>query len=273
MQELKEVIEKAYERRAEITPRNVEASLRDAVDAVIDQLDRGELRVAEKKSRDWVVNEWVKKAVLLAFRIQDNNFLKGGFTNYFDKFPSKYAAFNVRDFRDSGVRVVPPASARKGAYIAPGIVLMPSYVNLGAYVDSGTTIETWVTVGACAQIGKNVTLSPGVGIGGVLEPASARPTIVEDNCFIGSRSEVAEGVIVGEGSVLAMGVFLGQSTRIYHRETGEVTYGRVPPGSVVVPGSLPSADGRYSLYAAVIVKQVDEKTRARVGVHELLRTV
>ena len=273
MQELKEVIEKAYERRAEITPRNVEASLRDAVDAVIDQLDRGELRVAEKKSRDWVVNEWVKKAVLLAFRIQDNNFLKGGFTNYFDKFPSKYAAFNVRDFRDSGVRVVPPASARKGAYIAPGIVLMPSYVNIGAYVDSGTTIETWVTVGACAQIGKNVTLSPGVGIGGVLEPASARPTIVEDNCFIGSRSEVAEGVIVGEGSVLAMGVFLGQSTRIYHRETGEVTFGRVPPGSVVVPGSLPSADGRYSLYAAVIVKQVDEKTRARVGVHELLQTL
>ena len=273
MSDLKDTIEKAYERRAEITPRNVEALLKEAVDTVIDKLDKGELRVAEKQGGDWVVNEWVKKAVLLAFRIADNNFMKGGFTNYFDKIPAKYAGFNARDFRDSGVRVVPPASARKGAYIAPGVVLMPSYVNIGAHVDSGTMVDTWATVGSCAQIGKNVHLSGGVGIGGVLEPVQARPTIIEDNCFIGARAEVVEGVIVGEGSVISMGVFIGQSTRIYNRETGEIAYGRVPPGSVVVSGNLPSSDGRYSLYAAIIVKQVDEKTRSKVGINELLRNI
>jgi len=273
MSDLKDTIEKAYERRAEITPRNVEALLKEAVDTVIDKLDKGELRVAEKQGGDWVVNEWVKKAVLLAFRIADNNFMKGGFTNYFDKIPAKYAGYNARDFRDAGVRVVPPASARKGAYIAPGVVLMPSYVNIGAHVDSGTMVDTWATVGSCAQIGKNVHLSGGVGIGGVLEPVQARPTIIEDNCFIGARAEVVEGVIVGEGSVISMGVFIGQSTRIYNRETGEIAYGRVPPGSVVVSGNLPSSDGRYSLYAAIIVKQVDEKTRSKVGINELLRNI
>ena len=273
MSDLKDTIEKAYERRAEITPRNVEALLKEAVDTVIDKLDKGELRVAEKQGGDWVVNEWVKKAVLLAFRIADNNFMKGGFTNYFDKIPAKYAGFNARDFRDSGVRVVPPASARRGAYIAPGVVLMPSYVNIGAHVASGTMVDTWATVGSCAQIGKNVHLSGGVGIGGVLEPVQARPTIIEDNCFIGARAEVVEGVVVGEGSVISMGVFIGQSTRIYNRETGEIAYGRVPPGSVVVSGNLPSSDGRYSLYAAIIVKQVDEKTRSKVGINELLRNI
>ena len=273
MSDLKDTIEKAYERRAEITPRNVEALLKEAVDTVIDKLDKGELRVAEKQGGDWVVNEWVKKAVLLAFRIADNNFMKGGFTNYFDKIPAKYAGYNARDFRDAGVRVVPPASARKGAYIAPGVVLMPSYVNIGAHVASGTMVDTWATVGSCAQIGKNVHLSGGVGIGGVLEPVQARPTIIEDNCFIGARAEVVEGVIVGEGSVISMGVFIGQSTRIYNRETGEIAYGRVPPGSVVVSGNLPSSDGRYSLYAAIIVKQVDEKTRSKVGINELLRNI
>ena len=273
MSDLKDTIEKAYERRAEITPRNVEALVKEAVDAVIDKLDKGELRVAEKQGGDWVVNEWVKKAVLLAFRIADNNFMKGGFTNYFDKIPAKYAGYNARDFRDAGVRVVPPASARKGAYIAPGVVLMPSYVNIGAHVDSGTMVDTWATVGSCAQIGKNVHLSGGVGIGGVLEPVQARPTIIEDNCFIGARAEVVEGVVVGEGSVISMGVFIGQSTRIYNRETGEIADGRVPPGSVVVSGNLPSSDGRYSLYAAIIVKQVDEKTRSKVGINELLRNI
>jgi len=247
--------------------------VKEAVDAVIDKLDKGELRVAEKQGGDWVVNEWVKKAVLLAFRITDNSFLKGGFTNYFDKIPAKYAGFNARDFRDSGVRVVPPASARKGAYIAPGVVLMPSYVNIGARVESGTMVDTWATVGSCAQIGKNVHLSGGVGIGGVLEPVQARPTIIEDNCFIGARAEVVEGVVVGEGSVISMGVFIGQSTRIYNRETGEILYGRIPPGSVVVSGNLPSSDGKYSLYAAIIVKQVDEKTRSKVGINELLRNI
>jgi 2,3,4,5-tetrahydropyridine-2-carboxylate N-succinyltransferase len=273
MQDLKDTIEKAYERRAEITPRNVETLVKEAVDAVIDQLDRGELRVAEKRDGDWVVNEWIKKAVLLAFRIEDNTFLKGGFTNYFDKIPAKFGSYNARDFRDAGVRVVPPASARRGAYIAPGVVLMPSYVNIGAHVDTGTMVDTWATVGSCAQVGKNVHLSGGVGIGGVLEPVQARPTIIEDNCFIGARSEVVEGVVVGEGSVISMGVYLGQSTRIYNRETGEVSYGRVPPGSVVVSGNLPSSDGRYSLYAAVIVKQVDERTRSKVGINELLRNI
>jgi 2,3,4,5-tetrahydropyridine-2-carboxylate N-succinyltransferase len=206
------IIEKAFERRADITPRNVETLVRDAVLETIDRLDRGELRVAEKHDSDWVVNDWVKKAVLLSFRIEDNQFIKGGFTNYYDKVPSKYADANSRDFRESGVRIVPPATARRGSYIAPSCVLMPSYVNIGAYVDSGTMVDTWATVGSCAQIGKNVHLSGGVGIGGVLEPVQAAPTIIEDDCFIGARSEIVEGVIVGQGAVISMGVYIGQST-------------------------------------------------------------
>jgi len=273
MSNLQGIIEEAYERRAEITPRNVETHVKEAVLEAIDLLDRGTMRVAEKINGTWVTNMWLKKAVLLSFRIEDNLFIKGGFTNYYDKVSSKYADYNSRQFREEGVRVVPPATARKGAYIAPSVVLMPSYVNIGAYVDSGTMVDTWSTVGSCAQIGKNVHLSGGVGIGGVLEPLQASPTIIEDNCFIGARSEVVEGVIVEEGSVISMGVYIGQSTRIYDRATGEILYGRIPAGSVVVSGSLPSADGKYSLYCAVIVKKVDEKTRSKVGINELLRDI
>ncbi|MBF0255103.1 MAG: 2,3,4,5-tetrahydropyridine-2,6-dicarboxylate N-succinyltransferase [Gammaproteobacteria bacterium] len=273
MSDIQQLIVDAFEHRAEITPRNVDTAVRDAVAEAIELLDKGEIRVAEKRDGDWVVNDWVKKAVLLSFRINDNEFIKGGFTNYYDKVPSKYADYNSREFRDGGVRVVPPATARKGSYIAPSCVLMPSYVNIGAYVDSGTMVDTWATVGSCAQIGKNVHLSGGVGIGGVLEPLQAAPTIIEDNCFIGARSEVVEGVIVEEGSVISMGVYIGQSTRIYNRETGEILYGRIPAGSVVVSGNLPSADGKYSLYCAVIVKQVDEKTRSKVSINELLRDI
>ena len=273
-QDLQAAIEAAFENRADITPRSADPALREAVNETIHLLDNGTLRVAERQSvGNWKVNEWLKKAVLLSFRINDNEFMKGGFTNYFDKVPSKYADANSRELRESGVRVVPPASARRGSYIAPGVVLMPSYVNLGAYVDSGTMVDTWATVGSCAQIGKNVHLSGGVGIGGVLEPLQAAPTIIEDNCFIGARSEVVEGVIVEEGSVISMGVYIGQSTRIFDRETGEVLYGRVPAGSVVVSGNLPSKDGSYSLYCAVIVKKVDEKTRSKVGINELLRDI
>ncbi len=273
MSDMQNIIEEAFERRADITPRTVDTLVRDAVMETIDQIDAGTLRVAQPSDDGWVVNEWVKKAVLLSFRINDNEFLKGGFTNYYDKVPSKYADYNAREFRESGVRVVPPASVRKGAYIAPSCVLMPSYVNIGAYVDSGTMVDTWATVGSCAQIGKNVHLSGGVGIGGVLEPLQAAPTIIEDNCFIGARSEVVEGVIVEKGSVISMGVYIGQSTRIYDRENDEVLYGRVPAGSVVVSGNLPSKDGKYSLYCAVIVKRVDEKTLSKVGINELLRDI
>ena len=273
MTDLKQVIEDAFEHRAEITPRTVDTHVKEYVTEAIRLLDSGELRVAEKIDGNWVVNEWLKKAVLLSFRINDNEFMKGGFTNYFDKVTSKYSEYNARDFRDAGVRVVPPASVRKGSYIAPSVVLMPSYVNIGAYVDSGTMVDTWATVGSCAQIGKNVHLSGGVGIGGVLEPLQAAPTIIEDNCFIGARSEVVEGVIVEEGSVISMGVYIGQSTKIYDRETGEVTYGRIPAGSVVVSGNLPSKDGSYSLYCAVIVKKVDAKTLSKVGINELLRDI
>ena len=273
MSDIQTTIEEAFERRADITPRNVETHVKDAVLEAIEMLDSGKARVAEKKGGDWVVNEWLKKAVLLYFRIEDNEFIKGGFTNYYDKVPSKYADMSTRDFREGGVRVVPPATARKGSFIAPSTVLMPSYVNIGAYVDSGTMVDTWATVGSCAQIGKNVHLSGGVGIGGVLEPLQAAPTIIEDNCFIGARSEIVEGVIVEEGSVISMGVYIGQSTKIYDRETGEIHYGRVPAGSVVVSGNLPSKDGKYSLYCAVIVKKVDEKTRGKVGLNELLRDI
>lgn len=273
MSDLQKIIETAFEQRADITPRNVETHVKEAVSEAINLLDRGSLRVAEKKDGAWVVNQWLKKAVLLSFRIEDNQFMKGGFTNYYDKVAPKYADYNSRDFRENNVRVVPPAAVRKGAYLAPGVVLMPSYVNIGAYVDSGTMVDTWATVGSCAQIGKNVHLSGGVGIGGVLEPLQASPTIIEDNCFIGARSEVVEGVIVEEGSVISMGVYIGQSTRIFNRMTGEITYGRIPAGSVVVSGNLPSKDGSYSLYCAVIVKQVDEKTRSKVGINELLRDI
>ena len=271
--DLKNVIEQAFEKRAEITPLRVDTMVKEAVDETIRMLDKGELRVAEKRDGGWVVNEWLKKAVLLSFRIEDNTFMKGGFTNYFDKVAPKYAEYNSRDFRADNVRVVPPATVRRGAYIAPSVVLMPSYVNIGAYVDSGTMVDTWATVGSCAQIGKNVHLSGGVGIGGVLEPLQAAPTIIEDNCFIGARSEVVEGVIVEEGSVISMGVYIGMSTRIYNRMTDEITYGRIPAGSVVVSGNLPSSEGKYSLYCAVIVKQVDEKTRSKVGINQLLRDI
>ncbi len=266
-----ETINEAFERRADITPRNVESHVKEAVQEAIDLLDSGRARVAEKTGATWTVNDWLKKAVLLSFRIEDNHFLKGGFTNYYDKVASKFADCNARDFRANGVRVVPPAAARYGAYIAPGVVLMPSYVNIGAYVDSGTMVDTWATVGSCAQIGKNVHLSGGVGIGGVLEPVQAAPTIIEDDCFIGARSEIVEGVVVERGAVISMGVYIGQSTKIYNRMTGEVSYGRVPAGAVVVPGSMPAANGKYSLYCAVIIKQVDDKTRSKVGINELLR--
>ena len=273
MPQLQAIIEEAFERRADITPRNVDAQLKETIDTVIEYLDKGKLRVAEKIDGQWVTHQWVKKAVLLSFRIEDNAFIKGGFTNYFDKVPSKFADYNSKEFREGGFRVVPPAAARRGAYIAKNVVLMPSYVNIGGYVDEATMVDTWATVGSCAQIGRNVHLSGGVGIGGVLEPVQANPTIIEDNCFIGARSEIVEGVIVEEGSVISMGVFIGQSTKIYDRETGEVHYGRVPAGSVVVSGSLPSSDGKYSLYCAVIVKKVDAKTLGKVGINELLRGI
>ncbi|MCB5195010.1 2,3,4,5-tetrahydropyridine-2,6-dicarboxylate N-succinyltransferase [Deefgea salmonis] len=273
MNHLQAIIETAFENRADITPSNVSTDLRVAVNEVIAALDQGQLRVAEKIDGHWLTHQWIKKAVLLSFRINDNVVLDGGCTQFFDKVPSKFADYTEEDFRAGGFRVVPNAIARKGAYIGKNVVLMPSYVNIGAFVDEGTMVDTWATVGSCAQIGKNVHLSGGVGIGGVLEPLQAGPTIIEDNCFIGARSEVVEGVIVEEGSVISMGVYIGQSTRIYDRETGEVTYGRIPAGSVVVSGNLPSADGKYSLYCAVIVKKVDAKTRSKVGINELLRGI
>ncbi|MEO8385176.1 MAG: 2,3,4,5-tetrahydropyridine-2,6-dicarboxylate N-succinyltransferase [Betaproteobacteria bacterium] len=269
------VIERAWENRANINPQSADADTRSAVDRVINLLDGGHLRVAEKIDGQWVTHQWLKKAVLLSFRLADNAVIGDGTADgarYFDKVPTKFANYSDADFRAGGFRVVPPAVARRGAFIAKNVVLMPSYVNIGAYVDEGTMVDTWATVGSCAQIGKNVHLSGGVGIGGVLEPLQANPTIIEDNCFIGARSEVVEGVIIGEGSVISMGVFIGQSTKIYNRDTGEFSYGKVPPYSVVVSGSLPSADGRYSLYCAVIVKQVDAQTRAKTGINELLRS-
>jgi 2,3,4,5-tetrahydropyridine-2-carboxylate N-succinyltransferase len=268
---LQSTIEAAFERRADITPSNADASLLRAIEDTIDLLDSGRARVAEKKNGQWVVNEWLKKAVLLHFRTHDNKVVDAGYTRFFDKVPLKYENATEEQLREGGVRVVPHAIARRGAYIAPNVVLMPSYVNVGAYVDSGTMVDTWVTVGSCAQIGKNVHLSGGVGIGGVLEPLQAAPTIIEDDCFIGARSEVVEGVIVERGAVLSMGVFIGQGTRIYDRATGKVYRGRVPAGSVVVPGTLPSEDGRYGLYCAIIVKQVDAQTLSKTSINELLR--
>jgi len=270
-QPVQTLIENAWEKRTELSPSSSPADVKGAVKRVLADLDAGKLRVAEKKDGEWVVHQWVKKAVLLSFRLRDNEIMQGGYTHYFDKVDSKFARFTQADFAAGGYRVVPPAAARHGAYIAKNVVLMPSYVNVGAYVDEGTMVDTWATVGSCAQIGKGVHLSGGVGIGGVLEPLQANPTIIEDNCFIGARSEIVEGVIVGEGSVVSMGVYIGQSTKIYNRMTGEVSYGRIPPGSVVVSGNLPGGDGRYSLYCAVIIKQVDAKTRAKTGINELLR--
>ena len=273
MSELQSIIEQAFENRADITPANVEPGIKQAVLDAIDLLDSGEARVAELTADGWQVNEWLKKAVLLSFRIRDNQIMPGGFTQYYDKVDSKFDGLSTEQHAASGVRVVPPAVARRGAFVASGVVMMPCYVNIGAYVDSGTMVDTWATVGSCAQIGKNVHLSGGVGIGGVLEPLQASPTIIEDNCFIGARSEIVEGVIVEKNSVISMGVYIGQSTRIYNRETDEISYGRVPAGSVVVSGNLPSDDGKYSLYCAVIVKQVDEKTRGKVGINDLLRNI
>ena len=268
---LETIIEQAFELRSEISPATVTPELREAVEESLQLLDSGQARVAEPTPAGWVVHQWLKKAVLLSFRINDNRVMDGGETRYFDKVEPKFGSFSPDDFRRTGARVVPPAAVRRGAYIAPNVVLMPSFVNIGAFVDSGTMVDTWATVGSCAQIGKNVHLSGGVGIGGVLEPLQAAPTIIEDDCFIGARSEVVEGVIVERGSVISMGVYIGQSTKIYNRLTGEVSYGRIPAGSVVVSGNLPAKDGSHSLYCAVIIKQVDERTRGKVGINELLR--
>ncbi len=268
---LMDTIDAAWEARTTLSPTNAPKDIVDAVHRVIGDLDRGAIRVAEKINGNWVTHQWIKKAVLLSFRLKDNQPVRSGDLQFFDKVETKFAKFQDSDFKAAGVRVVPPATARHGAFIGKNVVLMPSYVNIGAYVDEGTMVDTWATVGSCAQIGKNVHLSGGVGIGGVLEPLQANPTIIEDNCFIGARSEIVEGVIVEENAVLSMGVFIGQSTKIFDRQTGEITYGRVPSGAVVVPGSLPSADGRYSLACAVIVKRVDAQTRAKTGINELLR--
>jgi 2,3,4,5-tetrahydropyridine-2,6-dicarboxylate N-succinyltransferase len=270
-QKLEALIDLAWEGRAKLTPLNA-PEVRDAVEQVIKGLNNGSLRVAERQSvGEWKVNQWVKKAVLLSFRLSDNKVVRAGELGFYDKVPTKFAHLDEAQMRATGVRVVPPAVARRGSYLAKNVVLMPSFVNIGAYVDEGTMVDAWATVGSCAQIGKNVHLSGGVGIGGVLEPLQANPTIIEDNCFIGARSEVVEGVIVEENSVISMGVYIGQSTKIYDRATGEVSYGRIPAGSVVVSGNLPSADGKYSLYCAVIVKRVDAQTRAKTSINELLR--
>jgi 2,3,4,5-tetrahydropyridine-2-carboxylate N-succinyltransferase len=268
---IERTIEAAWENRSQLSAGNADKATRDAVEAAIAGLDDGSLRVAEPSDDGWVVNEWLKKAVLLSFRLNDNVVVEAGYTRFYDKVPSKYAGFSAEDFAAGGTRVVPDAVVRRGAYIAPDVVLMPSFVNIGAHVGAGSMVDTWATVGSCAQIGKNVHLSGGAGIGGVLEPLQATPTIIEDDCFIGARSEIVEGVVVERGSVIAMGVFISQSTRIFDRESGEIHHGRVPAGSVVVPGSLPSIDGRYSLACAVIVKRVDAKTRAKTGINELLR--
>jgi len=273
--DLEAAIEAAWEARDGITPSTGGAP-REAVEATLEALDSGALRVAERGADGtWHVNQWAKKAVLLGFRLKDMTIQPGGPQGggWWDKVDSKFAGWGEERWREAGFRAVPNCVVRKSAHIAPGVVLMPSFVNLGAYVDSGTMVDTWATVGSCAQIGRNVHLSGGVGIGGVLEPLQANPTIIEDNCFIGARSEIVEGVIVGEGAVISMGVYIGQSTKIYNRESGEITFGEVPPGAVVVPGNLPSSDGRYSLYCAVIIKQVDEKTRSKVGINELLRNI
>ncbi|HEX6706518.1 MAG TPA: 2,3,4,5-tetrahydropyridine-2,6-dicarboxylate N-succinyltransferase [Albitalea sp.] len=271
-QELSSLIDLAWENRASLTTTN-SPEIRAAVEHVIADLNKGRVRVAERQGvGQWTTNQWVKKAVLLSFRLQENQLMQAGELAFFDKVQTKFAHLSEEEIRATGVRIVPPAVARRGSYIAKNAILMPSFVNIGAYVDEGTMVDTWAAVGSCAQIGKNVHLSGGVGIGGVLEPMQANPTIIEDNCFIGARSEIVEGVIVEENSVISMGVFIGQSTKIYDRTTGEVIYGRVPAGSVVVSGNLPSADGKYSLYCAVIVKRVDAQTRAKTSINDLLRS-
>ncbi|WP_119154212.1 2,3,4,5-tetrahydropyridine-2,6-dicarboxylate N-succinyltransferase [Caldimonas tepidiphila] len=271
-QQLEQIINQAWDDRASLSPNAAPAEIREAVDHVLAELDAGRLRVATREGvGQWTVHQWIKKAVLLSFRLNDNAPMGGGDLQFFDKVPSKFAGMDADALRATGVRVVPPAVARRGSFQAKNVILMPSYVNIGAYVDEGTMVDTWATVGSCAQIGKNVHLSGGVGIGGVLEPLQANPTIIEDNCFIGARSEIVEGVIVEENSVISMGVYIGQSTKIYDRATGEVSYGRVPAGSVVVSGNLPSSDGKYSLYCAVIVKRVDAQTRSKTSINELLR--
>jgi 2,3,4,5-tetrahydropyridine-2-carboxylate N-succinyltransferase len=271
MSELQSLIEQYWEDRASLKPGSAPARLGEAVQTVLGELDAGRLRVAEKIAGDWVTHQWIKKAVLLSFRIEDNEMMDGGPIRYFDKVPTKFAQYDTHSFQKGGFRVVPGAVVRRGSFIGNSVVLMPSFVNIGAYVGEGTMVDTWATVGSCAQIGKNVHLSGGVGIGGVLEPLQANPTIIGDNCFIGARSEVVEGVIVEDNCVISMGVFIGQSTKIYDRATGEIIYGRVPEGSVVVSGNLPSKDGSYSLYCAVIVKKVDAQTRSKTSINELLR--
>lgn len=273
MADLKTLIENEWENRDAISPSTVDADVKNAIDTVLERLDKGDARVAEKLSGEWVVHQWLKKAVLLSFRIRDNQPISDGVNQFYDKVPLKFSDYSSEQFQREGMRVVPNAVARKGSYIGKNVVLMPSYTNIGAYVDDGTMVDTWATVGSCAQIGKNVHLSGGVGIGGVLEPLQANPTIIEDDCFIGARSEIVEGVIVEQGAVISMGVYISQSTRIFDRETGQIHYGRVPAGAVVVPGSIPSKDGSHSLYAAVIVKKVDQQTREKVGVNALLRGV
>ena len=275
MTTLQSIIEDAFENRAEITPSNVSSEIKNAINEIIEGLNHGVHRVATRigDSQEWETHQWIKKAVLLSFRVEENVKMDGGYTNYFDKVKSKFADYSSEYFKTGGFRVVPNAMVRHGSFIGKNAVLMPSYVNIGAYVDEGTMVDTWATVGSCAQIGKNVHLSGGVGIGGVLEPIQAGPTIIGDNCFIGARSEVVEGVVVEDNVVISMGVYIGQSTKIYDRETGEVTFGRIPKGSVVVSGNLPSKDGSYSLYCAVIVKKVDEKTLGKVGINELLRGI
>ncbi|MEN9905519.1 MAG: hypothetical protein RLZZ555_2084 [Pseudomonadota bacterium] len=274
-QQLQQIIENAWDNRTQISAASAPAEVQDAVAHVIDQLDAGQLRVASREGvGQWTVHQWIKKAVLLSFRLKDNEIISAGDLGFYDKVPTKFAHLSPQELAAAGVRVVPPAVARRGSFIAKGAILMPSYVNIGAYVDEGTMVDTWATVGSCAQIGKNVHLSGGVGIGGVLEPLQANPTVIEDNCFIGARSEVVEGVIVEENSVLGMGVYIGQSTPIFDRSTGEISYGRVPSGSVVVSGNLPktAANGApYSMYAAIIVKRVDAQTRSKTSINDLLR--
>lgn len=275
MSNIQSIIEDAFENRSSITPKSVSKEIKEAINEVIDGLNNGSLRVASREgsTQNWETHQWLKKAVLLSFRIKDNSIMNGNYTNYFDKVESKFTHFQEKDFNEGGYRVVPNAMVRQGSFIGKNAVLMPSYINIGAYVDEGTMVDTWSTVGSCAQIGKNVHLSGGVGIGGVLEPIQSGPTIIGDNCFIGARSEVVEGVVVEDNAVISMGVYIGQSTKIFDRETGGVSYGRIPKGSVVVSGNLPSKDGTYSLYCAVIVKKVDEKTLSKVGINELLRSI
>jgi len=268
---LQNIIETAFDQRADLNAHNCSSEIKHAITSTLEQLNQGVLRVAEKIDSVWHVNEWVKKAILLSFKLHENQIISAGYTKFYDKVAMKYEHYDNEHFEREQVRVVPPACVRHGAYVAAGTILMPSYVNIGAYIDKGTMVDTWATVGSCAQIGKNVHLSGGVGIGGVLEPIQNSPTIIEDNCFIGARSEIVEGVIIEENSVISMGVYIGQSTRIYDRQNDDIIYGRVPSGSVVVPGTLPAENGKYGLYCAVIVKRVDAKTRAKTSLNELLR--